>query len=59
MPTPGEVTWEERRESDKRVLRLEWREHGGAPVEKPVREGVGSKVQRMLELQCNAEVEAR
>ena len=52
-----EVTWEERRDGTNRVLWLDWREHGGGPVEKPVRRGVGSQVQRMLELQCNARVE--
>lgn len=52
-----EVAWAEEREGGKRVLTLDWREHGGAPVEKPAREGVGSKMQRMLELQCGARVE--
>jgi len=52
-----EVAWAERREAGRRVLSLDWREQGGAPVGAPAREGVGSKVQRMLELQCSARVE--
>jgi two-component sensor histidine kinase len=53
-----EVAWEERRESGKRFLALRWQEHGCDPVEGPARVGVGSKVQRMLELQCNADVQS-
>jgi two-component sensor histidine kinase len=53
-----EVAWEERHEGQGRVLRLDWQEHGSAPSAKPAREGVGQKVQRMLELQCEARVQA-
>jgi two-component sensor histidine kinase len=52
-----EVAWEERLQAGKRFLALRWQEHGCDPVEDPARTGVGSKVQRMLELQCNAEVQ--
>lgn len=52
-----EVAWDERREGGKRFLALRWQEHGCDPLEDPARTGVGSKVQRMLELQCNAEVQ--
>jgi two-component sensor histidine kinase len=60
LSAPGgrvEVTWAEGREGGKRVLTLDWREQGGAPVRGPAREGVGSKMQRLLELQCGARVE--
>lgn len=52
-----QVTWDERHEGGKRVLSLDWLERGGMPVDAPRRAGVGSRVQRMLELQCNARVE--
>ncbi len=52
-----EVSWEERLEGGKRALFLDWREQGAAPVRNHGRTGVGSQVQRMLELQCNARVE--
>ncbi|KAA2236484.1 sensor histidine kinase [Salinarimonas soli] len=60
LSAPGgqvEVAWDERRDGLHRSLCLDWREHGGGPVEKPARRGVGSQIQRMLELQCNARVE--
>ena len=61
LSAPGgrvEVQWEERYEGGRRFLRLDWHERGGPAVEKPSREGVGAKIQRMLELQCGAEVKA-
>jgi two-component sensor histidine kinase len=52
-----EVTWSLHHEDGKRLLALEWRERDGPPVEVPRREGVGTKLRRVLELQGNAEVE--
>ncbi len=40
-----------------RLLALEWRERDGPQVEAPRREGVGTKLRRVLELQGNAEVQ--
>ena len=60
LSSPGgrvEVQWEQRHEDDRRVLWLDWHERCGPAVEEPSREGVGSKIQRMLELQCGAQVE--
>jgi two-component sensor histidine kinase len=41
-----------------RKLHLEWTEHGGPPVNQPRHRGFGSTLlQRVLPMQCNAEVE--
>ena len=43
-----------------RKLHLEWRECGGPPVSEPQHQGFGSTLlQRVLPMQCNAEVEVQ
>jgi two-component sensor histidine kinase len=43
-----------------RKLHLEWREFGGPPVSEPQHQGFGSTLlQRILPMQCNADVEVR
>jgi two-component sensor histidine kinase len=43
-----------------RRLHLEWREFGGPPVSEPQQQGFGSTLlQRVLPMQCNAEVEVQ
>jgi two-component sensor histidine kinase len=43
-----------------RRLHLEWREFGGPPVSEPQHQGFGTTLlQRVLTMQCNAEVEVQ
>ncbi|ACL62962.1 signal transduction histidine kinase (plasmid) [Methylobacterium nodulans ORS 2060] len=51
-----EVKWSLIRQDGKRLLHLNWSEQGGPRARKPFRAGVGMKIQRMLEVQCGAEV---
>jgi two-component sensor histidine kinase len=53
-----QVRWSVSKSEGTRKLHLEWQEHGGPPVKKPQRQGFGSMLlQRVLPMQCNAEVE--
>lgn len=51
-----EVKWDLVRRDGKRLLHLVWSEHNRVGVKPPSRAGVGTKIQRMLEVQCGAEV---
>ncbi len=53
-----QVLWDVVHEGGQRKLDLEWTERGGPPVQQPHRRGFGSALlQRVLPVQCNAEVE--
>ena len=53
-----QVLWDVVSEDGRRKLDLEWTERGGPPVRQPHRRGFGSALlQRVLPVQCNAEVE--
>jgi two-component sensor histidine kinase len=52
-----DVRWESRVEGGQRILSLVWQEHGGPEHRAPIQDGVGPRMQRMLELQCGAQVE--
>ncbi len=53
-----QVHWDVVHEGGQRKLDLEWTERGGPPVQQPHRRGFGSALlQRVLPVQCNAEVE--
>lgn len=55
-----EVRWNVNEIEGARKLHLEWREFGGPPVNKPQHQGFGSTLlQRVLPMQCHAEVEVR
>jgi two-component sensor histidine kinase len=55
-----EVRWSLADAGGVRKLHLEWAERGGPPVTEPQHQGFGSTLlQRVLPLQCNAEVEVR
>ncbi len=55
-----EVRWSLADAGGVRKLHLEWAERGGPPVAEPQHQGFGSTLlQRVLPLQCNAEVEVR
>ncbi len=52
-----EVRWGLRQVDGKRKLHLEWKEHGGPPVQPPQHRGFGSTLlERVLALQADAEV---
>lgn len=52
-----EVTWDIVTEGDQRKLRLAWVERNGPPVEKPTRQGFGSRlIERVLKAQIHADV---
>jgi PAS domain S-box-containing protein len=52
------VRWSLLQEQGARKLRWEWREHDGAPVELPTREGFGSRLlRRVLTAQIGADVD--
>ncbi|WP_236728878.1 sensor histidine kinase [Methylobacterium sp. WSM2598] len=50
------VQWGLVRQDGKRLLHLVWSEHGSHRAKPPFRAGVGTKIQKMLEAQCGAEV---
>jgi two-component sensor histidine kinase len=53
-----EVRWNLSKVEGVRKLHLEWTEHGGPPIDEPKHKGFGSTLlQRVLPMQCNAEVE--
>ncbi|WP_457092662.1 sensor histidine kinase [Microvirga sp. P5_D2] len=53
-----QVRWKVNEIAGARKLHLQWREFGGPPVEEPQHQGFGSTLlQRVLPMQCNAEVE--
>jgi two-component sensor histidine kinase len=55
-----ELRWSVSKVEGVRKLHLEWTEHGGPPVTEPKHQGFGSTLlQRVLPMQCNAEVEVR
>lgn len=52
------IQWRVSENGGGRRLHLEWREFGGPPVTEPQHRGFGSTLlQRVLPMQCNAEVE--
>jgi two-component sensor histidine kinase len=54
------VQWSVGKTEGVRKLHLEWREFGGPPVSQPQHQGFGSTLlQRVLPMQCHAEVEVR
>jgi two-component sensor histidine kinase len=54
------VQWSVSEHEGVRKLQLEWREFGGPPVNEPQHQGFGSTLlQRVLPMQCHAEVEVR
>jgi len=63
LSAPGgyvELRWGVDEAGGVRKLHLEWREHGGPPVDEPQHQGCGSTLlQRVLAMQCNAKVEIR
>jgi two-component sensor histidine kinase len=63
LTVPGgyvEIRWNVDEGEGVRKLHLEWKEHGGPPVKEPQHQGFGSTLlQRVLSMQCNAEVEIR
>jgi two-component sensor histidine kinase len=63
LSVPGghvEVRWTISEVEGVRKLYLEWKECGGPPVREPQHQGFGSTLlQRVLPMQCNAEVEVR
>jgi two-component sensor histidine kinase len=55
-----ELRWSVGEAEGVRKLHLEWAEHGGPPVDEPQHHGFGSTLlQRVLPMQCNAEVEVQ
>jgi two-component sensor histidine kinase len=53
-----ELRWSISKVEGVRKLTLEWAEHGGPRVDEPEHKGFGSTLlQRVLPMQCNAEVE--
>ncbi len=55
-----EVRWSLADAEGVRKLHLEWVERGGPPVTEPQHQGFGSTLlQRVLPMQCNAEVEVQ
>jgi two-component sensor histidine kinase len=60
LSVPGgyvEVRWNVGEDEGVRKLYLEWREHGGPPVQKPQHEGFGSTLlQKVLPMQSNADI---
>jgi two-component sensor histidine kinase len=63
LSVPGghvEVRWSVDEVEGVRKLHLEWRERGGPPVGEPQHQGFGTTLlQRVLPMQCHAEVEVR
>ncbi|MBL0404074.1 GAF domain-containing protein [Microvirga aerilata] len=63
LSVPGghvEVRWNVGETDGVRKLHLEWREFGGPPVSEPQHKGFGTTLlQRVLPMQCRAEVEVR
>jgi two-component sensor histidine kinase len=55
-----QIRWSVGEREGARRLHLEWREFGGPPVSAPQHQGFGSTLlQRVLPMQCHAEVEVR
>jgi two-component sensor histidine kinase len=55
-----EIRWTVDEAEEARTLHLGWREFGGPPVKEPQHRGFGSTLlQRVLPMQCNAEVEVQ
>ncbi|WP_114947494.1 sensor histidine kinase [Microvirga calopogonii] len=55
-----QVRWSVAEIEGARKLHLEWKEFGGPPVSEPQHQGFGSTLlQRVLPMQCNAEVEVQ